>query len=104
MALQCNAFASDLAVNPVDVACTLNNNGACPPSRDLTWEQIAILALTALSNGGLAHVSEMNSEEAESVVENALCALHNVSVPPIDESRLKAALLYAVNEAVCDVL
>lgn len=103
MALTCNAFSGG-TVTLVDMACILNNNGSCPPSRTLEWEQIAILAITAISRGGLAHVVEMDSAEAETVVQNALCAIGDVSVPPMDEARLKAALLFAVNEAVCSVL
>lgn len=103
MALTCDAFTGG-TVTLADAACTLNNNSSCPPSQTLEWWQIAILAINALDRAGLAHVVEMNSEEAETVVQNALCAIGDVSVPPMDEARLKAALLYAVNEAVCSVL
>lgn len=101
MALECNFFAD---ATPVVTACQLATSGFCTPSRTLTWEQIALLALDALIRTGTAGapvVTDIDSAEAEQIIENALCALQNVSIPQLDPEKLKVALLFVSNGIGC---
>lgn len=97
MALSANAWiGSSLAAT----ACAAVNNGACTPARTLSCPETLLLILDALEREGGVDISTATSDDLSNVTKNALCALQSISYPPIDADKLKALVLWAVNQEV----